>query len=110
MKDSWFISLSNLPSNELLMWVYDVVAESLVDASPAAELLFTSNKSSSLPRTISREQHMKSALEVVKAKSFCTDIEWIKYDGTSAKEHNRLYSLLNREIYRRSQDGSTFTW
>ena len=76
------LSLKNIPSKEILLGVFDVVTESFVDASPGANLLFTSNELSALPQTISIEQHMKSALEVVERKSSCTDLEWIKYDGS----------------------------
>jgi DNA-binding CsgD family transcriptional regulator len=82
MGDSRVLSLKDIPSKELLMAVFDVATESFVDASPAADLLFTSNKLSALPRTISLEQHMKSALEVAEEESSHTDIEWIKYDGS----------------------------
>mgnify|MGYP001545665800 CR=1 FL=1 len=75
------LSLKDLPSNELLMGVFDVVTRSFIDVSPAADILFTANKVSALPQTISLEQHLQSALEVVENKSSCTDIAWIKYGG-----------------------------
>jgi DNA-binding CsgD family transcriptional regulator len=81
MSASWGISLRDIPSKELLMGLFDLATETFVDVSPAATLLFTANDLSTLPRTISMEQHLKSALEVVETKSSCTDIEWIKYDG-----------------------------
>ena len=75
------LSLKDLPSNALLMGVFDVVTRSFIDVSPAADILFTANKVSALPQTISLEQHLQSALEVVENKSSCTDIAWIKYGG-----------------------------
>jgi DNA-binding CsgD family transcriptional regulator len=75
------LSLKDLPSNELLRGVFDVVTRSFIDVSPAADILFTANKVSALPQTISLEQHLQSALEVVENKSSCTDIAWIKYGG-----------------------------
>jgi DNA-binding CsgD family transcriptional regulator len=75
------LSLKDMPPNELLMGVFDVVTESFVDVSPAADFLFNSNKLSALPQTISVEQHLKAALEVVEKKNSCTDILWIKYGG-----------------------------
>jgi DNA-binding CsgD family transcriptional regulator len=62
------------------MVVYDVATETVVDISPAARRLFTSNEFNALPQTISTQQHMKSAREVVASKDMCTDIAWIKYD------------------------------
>lgn len=82
MIDSGFLPLKDMPSKELLIGMFDVATGSFIDVSPAAALIFTSNESSVLPRTISFEQHMKSALEVVETESSCTDIEWIKYDGS----------------------------
>ena len=70
-----------MPSNEVLMGIFDVVTESFVDVTPAADFLFNSSEASALPQTVSREQHLKSALEVVENKSSCTDIAWIKYGG-----------------------------
>lgn len=47
-----------------------------------AHSLLTPNNWRALPRTISIEQHIQSALEVVDEKSSCTDLEWIKYSGS----------------------------
>ena len=75
------LSLKDMPSNGLLMGIFDVVTESFVDVSPAADFLITSNEVSALPQTISVERHLESVLEVVEKKSSCTDITWIKYGG-----------------------------
>ena len=91
--------LKDLPSKELLMGIFDVVTESFVDASPAAELLFTSDEVSALPQTISIEQHLKSALEVVDEKSACTDIAWIKYDNSWHKlAITKAYAGMSRVL------------
>ena len=82
MRASLILSLKDIPSSELLMGVFDVVTESFVDVSPAATSFFTSNELNRLPRTISIEQHTKSTLEAFEKKSSCTDLEWIKYDGS----------------------------
>jgi DNA-binding CsgD family transcriptional regulator len=75
------LSFKDMPSNELLMGVFDVATGSFVEVSPAADFLFSSHKVTALPHTISVEQHLKSACEVVEKKSSCTDIAWVKYDG-----------------------------
>lgn len=93
------LSLKDIPSNEILMVIFDVVTGSLVDASPAANLLLTSNQLSALPQTISMEQHIKSALEVVEKKSSCTDLAWIKYYGSWHKlAITKAYAGMNNVL------------
>ena len=93
------LSLKDIPSNEIMMGIFDVVTESFVDLSPAADLLFTSYKLNALPHTTSVEQHTKSALEIVDKKSSCTDLEWVKYDGSWHKlAVTKAYAGMNNVL------------
>ncbi|MEH6593337.1 MAG: LuxR C-terminal-related transcriptional regulator [Halioglobus sp.] len=81
------------------MAVFDVVSRSFVEFSPAADLLFSSTDLEAVPRTISLEQHMASALEVVDKKSSCTDLEWVKYDGSWHKlAITKTYAGMSRVL------------
>lgn len=61
---------------------FDIETMSYENVSPAVDILLTPHLWNAVPRTVSIEQHIESALEVVENKSSCTDLEWIKYSGS----------------------------
>lgn len=81
MASSSISFFKSIQSSQIMIGFFDIETSSYENIAPAADILFTPHLWSALPRTISIEHHIESALEVVEKKSSCTDLEWIKYSG-----------------------------